>query len=38
MKNSFKPKVLAAAVLMASGASQAAPTQAPVNWFGHDPA
>ena len=38
MKNSFKLKLLAAAVLISSGASQAAPTQAPVNWFGHDPA
>ncbi|MCE7913847.1 MAG: PEP-CTERM sorting domain-containing protein [Nitrosomonas sp. PRO4] len=38
MKKSFKLKLVAAAILMTSGVAHAAPTQAPVNWFNHDPA
>ncbi len=38
MRNDFKMKLLAAVVLMISGTAQAAPTQASINWFGHDPA
>ncbi len=38
MKNSLKMKLVAAAILMASSVAQATPTQAPINWFNHDPA
>ncbi len=38
MKDSFKLKLAAAVVLMAGSVAQATPTQAPINWFGHDPA
>ena len=38
MKNIFKLKLVAVAVLMASGVAQAAPTQMPIQWFEHDSA
>ena len=38
MKNTFKLKLVAVAVLMASGVAHATPTQVPTQWFEHDPA